>query len=265
MDVVERIVQIIGPSVEAMGYEIVRLQISGGMRPTLQIMADRADGSAMTVEDCAEISNAASALLDVEDPISSAYTLEVSSPGIDRPLTRLKDFERFKGFEARVETDVLLDGRKRFRGTLYGVEGESVLIALDAKTGQSPKRKPGAKVSAKAKAEAEAAATAAADMVEVAEIPFPLIVRAKLEMTDELLAAAAASQGDVPATEGGTMDVGDDAKPVKRPKTQHPGSKADQAAASKKKGPGRFARKGQQDGQDSDTTDGQADAVTARD
>ncbi|WP_084437571.1 ribosome maturation factor RimP [Niveispirillum irakense] len=263
MDVLERIGQIIGPSIEAMGYEIVRLQISGGQRPTLQIMADRADGGAMTVDDCADISNAASALLDVEDPISSAYTLEVSSPGIDRPLTRLKDFERFKGFEARIETDVTLDGRKRFRGTLYGVEGEAVLIALDAKTGQAPKRKPGAKISAKAKAEAEAAA--AAGTVDVAEIPFSLIARAKLEMTDELLAAAAAAQGDVPATEGGTMDVGDDAKPVKRPKPQHPGPKADQAVVPKKKGPGRFARKGQQDGQDSDTTDGQPDAVTARD
>lgn len=260
MDIVERIQQIIGPSVEAMGYEIVRLQISGGQRPILQIMADRADGGAMTVDDCADISNAVSALLDVEDPITSAYTLEVSSPGIDRPLTRLKDFERFKGFEARIETELALDGRKRFRGTLYGVEGEAVLIALDAKTAQPPKRKPGAKVSAKAKP-----VEIDPGMVEVAEIPFAQIAKAKLEMTDALLAAAAAAQGDAPATEGGAMDVGDDARPVKRPKTPHPGPKATDAAG-KKKGPGRFARKGQQeDEQDSDTIDTLSPAVMARD
>lgn len=259
MDVLERIGGIITPSVEAMGYEIVRLQISGGLRPTLQIMADRADGGAMTVDDCADISHAVSALLDVEDPIASAYTLEVSSPGIDRPLTRLKDFERFKGLEARIETDIPLDGRKRFRGTLYGVEGENVLIALDAKTSQPPKRKPGAKVSAKAKP-----VEVDPGLVEVAEIPFAQVAKAKLELTDALLAAAAADQGLAAGTEGGQMDVVDDtAKPVKRPKSEHPGPKADKTdKASKKKGPGRFARKGQDQDQDSDTTDDRTDADT---
>ena len=104
MDATDRIQQIIAPSVEAMGYEIVRVQVSGTQRPTLQVMAERKDDAAMTVEDCADISRAVSALLDVEDPISCAYTLEISSPGIDRPLTRPKDFERFAGFEARIET-----------------------------------------------------------------------------------------------------------------------------------------------------------------
>lgn len=250
MDVLERIGGIIAPSVEAMGYEIVRLQISGGMRPILQIMADRADGDAMTVDDCADISHAVSALLDVEDPITSAYTLEVSSPGIDRPLTRLKDFERFKGLEARIETDLPLDGRKRFRGTLYGVEGENVLIALDAKTAQAPKRKPGAKVSAKAKP-----VEIDPGMVEVAEIPFAQIAKAKLELTDDLLNLAAAEQGLAAGTEGGQMDVDDTAKPVKRPKTAQKPEKA-----SKKKGPGRFARKGQNEELDVVTTDGPSDA-----
>ena len=92
MDATDRIQQIIAPSVEAMGYEIVRVQVSGTQKPTLQVMAERKDDAAMTVDDCAEISRAVSALLDVEDPISSAYTLEVSSPGIDRPLTRLEGF-----------------------------------------------------------------------------------------------------------------------------------------------------------------------------
>lgn len=254
MDVLDRINGIIAPSIEAMGYEIVRLQISGGMRPTLQIMADRADGGSMTVEDCADISHAVSAILDVEDPITSAYTLEVSSPGIDRPLTRLKDFERFKGFEARIETIMPLDGRKRFRGTLYGVEGDAVLIALDAKTAEPPKRKPGAKVSAKAKAPVEPG------MVEVAEIPFDQIAKAKLELTDALLQAAAAEDEDLGvATEGGAMDVDDDAKPVKRPKSETKGPAQDKA--SKKKGPGRFARKGLDDQTNSDTTDDPSDAA----
>lgn len=120
MDATERIRQIISPAVEDMGYEIVRVQISGSRRPALQVMAERKDGKAMTVDDCADISRSVSALLDVEDPIHGAYNLEVSSPGIDRPLTRIKDFDRFAGFEARVETRLPIDGRKRFRGHLHG-------------------------------------------------------------------------------------------------------------------------------------------------
>ncbi len=93
----ERIAKLITPAIEAMGFELVRVQVSGRQRPTLQIMAEPNSGRAMSVDDCAEISRAISAVLDVEDPISGAYSLEVSSPGIDRPLTRAKDYERFIG------------------------------------------------------------------------------------------------------------------------------------------------------------------------
>src|SRR5205823_15005961 len=106
--------RIIEPSLAVMGYQAVRLAFVGARGATLQIMAERVDGAAMTVEDCAEISRAVSALLDVADPIASAYTLEVSSPGIDRPLVRPEDYERFTGFEARIELTRPLDGRKRF-------------------------------------------------------------------------------------------------------------------------------------------------------
>jgi len=139
-----------------MGYEIVRVHLSGGQRPVLQVMAERADGAPMTVDDCADISRTVSALLDVEDPIQGAYSLEVSSPGIDRPLTRLKDFERYAGFEARVETRGPIDGRRRFRGVLKGVAGETVRLEVEG---------------------------------GLAELPFDGILRAKLVLTDALIAA----------------------------------------------------------------------------
>ncbi len=122
-----RLAEIITPVIEGMGFELVRVRFMGGRKATVQIMAER-PGGGIEVDDCAEISNAVSATLDVEDPIEDAYTLEVSSPGIDRPLTRLKDFEAFEGYEARLETAELIDGRKRFKGVLAGVEGDEVLI-----------------------------------------------------------------------------------------------------------------------------------------
>src|SRR6056297_3169151 len=122
-----RMAEIITPVIEDMGYELVRVRLMGGKTATLQIMAERADG-AIEVDDCAQISNAVSAVLDVEDPILDAYTLEVSSPGIDRPLTRLKDFEEFEGYEAKLETQDLIDGRKRFKGVLTGVEDDEVML-----------------------------------------------------------------------------------------------------------------------------------------
>ncbi|MSP48396.1 MAG: ribosome maturation factor RimP [Alphaproteobacteria bacterium] len=125
----ERLLQ---PSLDAMGYEVVRILIMGKHKPTLQIMAERKDGRAMTVEDCADISRQVSAVLDVEDPIRSSYTLEVSSPGLDRPLTRPKDFERFTGCEARLETRQPIDGRRRFTGRLLGIDGEVVKIKDEA-------------------------------------------------------------------------------------------------------------------------------------
>ena len=124
-----RIASIIQPVIEGMGFELVRVRLIGGKTRTLQIMADRPEGG-IEVDDCAEISTAVSAVLDVEDPLADPYTLEVSSPGIDRPLTRLKDFDQWDGWEARIETEELIDGRKRFKGTLRGTEGDEVLIEI---------------------------------------------------------------------------------------------------------------------------------------
>jgi ribosome maturation factor RimP len=125
-----RLADIITPVIEGMGFELIRVRLMGGAVRTLQIMADRPDGG-IEVDECGEISTAVSAVLDVEDPIEENYILEVSSPGIDRPLTRLKDFEMWKGWEARVETTELIDGRRRFKGFLSGTEGDEVLITLE--------------------------------------------------------------------------------------------------------------------------------------
>ena len=121
----------IEPSLEAMGYRLIRVVITSGRRPTLQVMAERLDDGAMTVEDCAQISHSVSAILDVVDPIAGAYMLEISSPGIDRPLVRAEDYDRFSGFEARIELTRPIDGRKRFRGRLLGILAESVRVATD--------------------------------------------------------------------------------------------------------------------------------------
>lgn len=125
-----KLAEIIVPVIEDMGFELVRLRLMGGNTHTLQIMAERPDGG-IEVDECARISNAISAILDVEDPLVDSYVLEVGSPGIDRPLTRLKDFDTFEGYEAKLETSELIDGRKRFRGVLAGVEGEEVLINIE--------------------------------------------------------------------------------------------------------------------------------------
>ena len=124
-----RLAEIIQPVIEGMGFELVRLRLQGGKTATLQIMADRPEGG-INVDDCAEISTAVSATLDVEDPLEDAYHLELSSPGIDRPLTRLKDFATFEGYDARLETNQPIDGRKRFKGVLAGVDGEEVLLNI---------------------------------------------------------------------------------------------------------------------------------------
>lgn len=150
------IARIIEPSLQAMGYGLVRVMQTGGkQRPTVQIMAERIDEAPMTVEDCAEISRSVSALLDVEDPIAGAYLLEVSSPGIDRPLVRPRDYDRFAGFEAKIELTAPLDGRKRFRGRLLGRAEDKVRLAAD--TGE-------------------------------VLLPLESIARAKLVLTDELIA-----------------------------------------------------------------------------
>ena len=124
-----RIAEIVTPVVEDMGFEIVRVRLMSGKDTVLQVMVQRPDGQ-IEVDECGQISTAISAVLDVEDPILDEYNLEVSSPGIDRPLTRFKDFEQWQGFEAKVETDQLIDGRRRFKGLLAGVEGDEVLITI---------------------------------------------------------------------------------------------------------------------------------------
>jgi ribosome maturation factor RimP len=150
------IVPIIEPSLEAMGYRLVRVAFLGARRATLQIMVERIDDTPMTVDDCTAISRSVSALLDIADPIAGAYMLEVSSPGIDRPLTRPEDYERFAGFEARIELGHPLDGRKRFRGRILGRAESHVRM-----------------------------------VAETGEVLLPLadIAKAKLVITDDLLAA----------------------------------------------------------------------------
>lgn len=162
MSVTERIEQLIAPTVEGMGFSIVRAQLSGGDRLQLQVMVERQDGQAMVVDDCADLSRAISAILDVEDPIADAYTLEVSSPGIDRPLVRLRDFERFAGHEARIETNVSVNGRRRFRGRLLGIEGDVVRVSVEG---------------------------------EDIDVPFSAISKAKLVLTEELLGISEGRQG----------------------------------------------------------------------
>jgi len=125
-----KLADIVAPVIEDMGFELVRLRLMGGKTHTLQIMAER-PGGGIEVDECAQISHAVSAILDVEDPLADSYTLEVGSPGVDRPLTRMKDFEAYEGYEAKVETAELIDGRKRFRGILAGIEGEDVLINIE--------------------------------------------------------------------------------------------------------------------------------------
>jgi ribosome maturation factor RimP len=153
-----QVAELIEPTLSDMGFELVRVLLHGSQRPTLQVMAERADRVPMTVEHCAEISRAVSAILDVADPIAGAYRLEVTSPGLDRPLTRRADFERFRGFEARIETELPIEGRRRFRGRLLGVVEDQLRLQL---------------------ADGEQA------------IPYAGIRKAKLIVTDEMLAAAA--------------------------------------------------------------------------
>jgi ribosome maturation factor RimP len=134
--VAARVASIVNPVVEDLGFRLVRVKVSGLNGCTVQIMAERPDGT-MTVEDCEAVSRAVSPVLDLEDPVGGAYHLEISSPGIDRPLVRAGDFERWSGHEAKIEMAMPVAGRKRFRGVIGGVEGESVTIELpDVKEGE---------------------------------------------------------------------------------------------------------------------------------
>lgn len=180
-ELIGRLEQILTPSLEDMGYELVRIHHSGGQKPVVQIMCERRDRAGMTVDDCADISRTVSALLDVADPIPGEYFLEVSSPGIDRPLTRPGDFERFAGFEARVETRSGVGGRRRFRGRLIGLDGEDVRLAVEEDG--SP--------------------------AEIA-LPFREIRKAKLVLTDDLIAAATREDDGNGAGPDGTQMPEDD-------------------------------------------------------
>jgi len=153
-ELLRKIEDIVNPTVTGMGFELVRVAMSRG-GATLQVMIEPADGRPMDVEDCATVSRALSAVLDVEDPVPGAYTLEVSSPGIDRPLTREKDYVRWAGHLARLETTLPVEGRRRFKGTLLGLENGTVRLKLE-------------------------------DGKE-ADVPLSQISRAKLEITDALL------------------------------------------------------------------------------
>ena len=127
-----RIVEMIAPGLEPQGYELVRVAITGRQRPVVQVMADRADGGSIAVEDCERISRFVSAVLDVEDPIAGAWMLEISSPGIDRPLTRVKDWNRFAGHLARIDMAVpTVLGRKRFTGVVLGADCTGAQVKLD--------------------------------------------------------------------------------------------------------------------------------------
>lgn len=151
------IAQLIEPSLTSMGYRLVRVAVTGGRRMTLQIMAERLDDASISLEDCEQISHSVSALLDVADPIAGAYMLEVSSPGIDRPLVRAEDYDRFGGFEAKIELAMPVNGRKRYRGRLIGVAEGAIRLLTDA--GET-------------------------------RLPLEAVMRAKLVLTDDLIAAA---------------------------------------------------------------------------
>ncbi|MFS4438393.1 ribosome maturation factor RimP [Paracoccaceae bacterium GXU_MW_L88] len=163
-----RLADMVRPLIEGMGYELVRLRLMSGKKTTLQIMAEKPDGT-IEVDDCAEISTAVSALLDVEDPVAGEYALEVSSPGIDRPLTRFKDFERWEGYHAKLTTNDLIDGRKNFKGVLQGVEDGEVLIEIEEGT---------------------------------VGLTFDLLAEAKLVLTDELIAESLKAQKNKELDEG---------------------------------------------------------------
>jgi ribosome maturation factor RimP len=156
-----KLTAIVAPRLLPMGFELVRVAVLGRDRPTVQVMADRADGSLISVEDCEQISRYLSAAFDVEDPIPTAWNLEVSSAGIDRPLTRAKDWNRFAGHLARVETNFPIDGRKRFSGIVLGADDQIAKLRMD--DGTEP------------------------------ELPLRDIRRAKLVLTDALIAFTAPS------------------------------------------------------------------------
>ncbi len=151
-----KLLELIEPIAESHGLSVVRVRLTGGQRRRLQIMAERPSDHDISIDQCTRLSRAISEVFDAADPIAGEYMLEVSSPGIDRPLTRLEDFETFAGDEARIELDRLVENRKRFKGVVAGVEGENVLIDLEGED-------------------------------ETAVVPFAWISEAKLVLNDALM------------------------------------------------------------------------------
>ncbi len=179
-----KLIEIFDPIADELGLDIVRVRMMGANRPggarRLQIMAERKSDGDINVSECARLSRAISAYVEEADPIEGEYVLEVSSPGIDRPLTRLKDFDTFEGYEARLELDRLAEGRKRFRGTLAGTEveeGQEPLVAIDLEGEE-----------------------------DTAMIPFAWVIDAKLVLTDELLKRGADARAVLGANENENFD-----------------------------------------------------------
>jgi ribosome maturation factor RimP len=127
----ERVIALIEPTASGLGYRIVRVRVSGNRRKRLQIMAERTSDGQMGIDDCSRLSRALSPVFDLEDPIQGEYDLEISSPGIDRPLMRVEDFERFAGHEAKLETAAMVEGRRRYKGTILRVEGDVIVLETD--------------------------------------------------------------------------------------------------------------------------------------
>ena len=184
--VAARVTTIIEPVVEDLGFRIVRVKVTGTNGCTVQIMAERPDGT-MSVNDCETVSRAISPLLDLEDPIGRAYYLEVSSPGIDRPLVRAGDFDRWTGHEVKIEMAVPVDGRKRYRGLIEGVEGDRVAIRLpDVKEGEEP----------------------------VVRLTLADLGEARLVLTDELIRESLRRGSAPPQPDAGQTDTPDNQKPA---------------------------------------------------
>lgn len=182
--VAARVAAIVEPVIEDLGFNLVRVKVTGENGCTVQIMAERPDGT-MAVSDCETVSRAVSPVLDLEDPISTAYYLEVSSPGIDRPLVRVSDFERWTGHDAKIEVAVPVEGRKRYRGFLRGVEnGELVIELPDVKEGLDP----------------------------IARVPLSNLGEARLVLTDDLIRESL-RRGTAPTTD----DLDEDTDVVEAP------------------------------------------------
>lgn len=188
-----RVAAIVAPVLQGLGFRLVRAKISGGSPPTLQIMAERPDGS-FGIDECETASRAISPVLDVEDPITGAYNLEMSSPGIDRPLVRISDFERWAGHDVKIEMAVPLDGRKRFRGILIGARGEEALLRLPDAPAGAP----------------DTVALPIADIGEARLVMTDALIREALRRDKALREGAGIDEDDIDSADIGEVPLDDD-------------------------------------------------------